>query len=130
MFVVRERAHAGLRPADGEYISMRDILLFRWPELTSLAVIVTLAIVPVGLVEHGPVLCTFRNLFGVRCPGCGLTRAFACILHGRLSDAWTYNPAGFVLLPAFVIWSIRNLAGAVIKIHTRRSQIVPQAKEA
>ncbi len=42
-----------------------------------------------------PGTCTFRKLTGVPCPGCGLTRSFVSMGHGQMSDAWSYNPAGF-----------------------------------
>jgi len=44
-----------------------------------------------------PETCSSRMLFGIDCPGCGMTRAFISISHGRLADAWHFNPASFLL---------------------------------
>lgn len=44
-----------------------------------------------------PDSCSSRRLLGVDCPGCGLTRAFICISHGQLSEAWKFNRASFVI---------------------------------
>ncbi len=44
-----------------------------------------------------PAVCTFRRIFGVDCPGCGLTRAFVAVAHGRLAAAWHYHPVGVLL---------------------------------
>jgi hypothetical protein len=44
-----------------------------------------------------PELCSFRRMTGLDCAGCGLTRCFISIGHGRLADAWRYHPAGFLL---------------------------------
>ena len=44
-----------------------------------------------------PELCSFRRILGIDCAGCGLTRSFISIGHGRLDDAWNYHPAGLVL---------------------------------
>ena len=44
-----------------------------------------------------PELCSFRRMLGIDCAGCGLTRSFISIGHGRLADAWSYHPAGLVL---------------------------------
>jgi hypothetical protein len=52
-----------------------------------------------------PGTCTFRRVTGIPCPGCGLTRSFISIAHGRLADAWRYNAAGllFFAVVAFQI---------------------------
>ena len=44
-----------------------------------------------------PTVCTFRRIFGMDCPGCGLTRAFVAMAHGRLAAAWHYHPVGVLL---------------------------------
>ena len=64
-----------------------------------------------------PSVCQFRNVTGLDCPGCGLTRAFVSIAHGRFAEAFTYNGASLLVF-AFVllqipyriaqIWRIRN----------------------
>jgi hypothetical protein len=49
-----------------------------------------------------PSTCTSRVLYGIECPGCGMTRAFVAISHGRFSRAWELNRASFVIY-AFVL---------------------------
>jgi hypothetical protein len=49
-----------------------------------------------------PGLCWFRRLLNINCPGCGLTRSFISVAHGRLSDAWYYNPVGPMLFAVVV----------------------------
>lgn len=44
-----------------------------------------------------PESCTARLFLGIHCPGCGLTRALISISHGQFTDAWKFNPAGFVV---------------------------------
>jgi uncharacterized protein DUF2752 len=44
-----------------------------------------------------PELCSFRRITGLDCAGCGLTRSFISIGHGRLAEAWHYHPAGLLL---------------------------------
>ena len=44
-----------------------------------------------------PQSCTWRMLFGVDCPGCGLTRALIAISAGQWWKAWNLNPASFVV---------------------------------
>jgi hypothetical protein len=42
-------------------------------------------------------LCQFKAVTGKPCPGCGLTRSFSAISHGRLREAAAFNPFGFPL---------------------------------
>ena len=37
-------------------------------------------------------VCMFHNLTGLDCPGCGMTRAAHALLHGRLYQAFRFNP--------------------------------------
>lgn len=49
-----------------------------------------------------PSLCGVRVITGAPCPGCGLTRCFVHMAHGRFRFAWQVSPAGtaFFLLVA------------------------------
>lgn len=64
-----------------------------------------------------PGLCMSKMLFGIDCPGCGLTRCFISVAHGDLRAAWGFNPAGLLFfalvvsqipLRAWQIWRIRH----------------------
>lgn len=51
--------------------------------------------------------CIFRNVTGLPCPGCGMTRGFVAMGHGRVAEAWGVNllaPAFFALCCAYVVW--------------------------
>ena len=41
--------------------------------------------------------CTFRTMFGVPCPSCGMTTSFAHFMHGRFVSAARSNMAGLLL---------------------------------
>ncbi len=47
-----------------------------------------------------PVVCPSRRLFGVSCPGCGMTRSVTHLLHGRLTKSWTTHRLGWLVLAA------------------------------
>lgn len=53
-------------------------------------------------IEDGPVLCPFRRLTGLPCPGCGLTRSWVYGAHGWWRDSFAANPFGLVALIAVV----------------------------
>ena len=41
-----------------------------------------------------PGTCTFKSMFGLDCPGCGLTRCFISMAHGDIGRAAHFNPVG------------------------------------
>ena len=68
--------------------------------------------------ENGPVLCVFRGLTGVPCPGCGLTRGVAWLMRGKIGRAAEYHPlAPLLAVEAVVGWV---LAGLVLAGFMRR----------
>lgn len=50
--------------------------------------------------------CFFRNIFGIRCPGCGLTRAFLSIFNLDFMSAFKYN---IISIPLFIFIIIVNI---------------------
>jgi hypothetical protein len=44
-----------------------------------------------------PETCTLHTRLGMDCPGCGLTRCFIHLAHGRFALAWGVNPVGILL---------------------------------
>ena len=71
------------------------------------AVLVLSFVIP----RHGTAvpICWFRGLFGVSCPGCGLSRSFANISQLHLGDAWGYHPFGVVFYPLVIFLAVANL---------------------
>jgi len=56
-------------------------------------------------VASGPTICPFRLATGLPCPGCGLTRSWVALAHGRVSDSFGANlfgPLAFGLAVAIV----------------------------
>lgn len=45
--------------------------------------------------------CVFHVLTGFDCPGCGSTRAMHALLHGRVGEAFRYNPMLFAAFGVF-----------------------------
>jgi hypothetical protein len=59
-----------------------------------------------------PVICPSRLLFGVNCPGCGMTRSVLLTLGGDLWGALDVNPAGPFLVAALVLLALQLLLAA------------------
>jgi hypothetical protein len=75
----------------------------RWSALGRVALALLspllLFLIPTRWIEAHPAPCLFRALLGVRCPGCGLTRAVSCAAHGRWRDAWRCNRLVALVVP-------------------------------
>lgn len=70
-------------------------------------VLLTSALLPLpngAHIANIPSICTFHNLTGLPCPGCGLTRSFVCCAHGRWVEAFVYHPAGPLFFAATIAW--------------------------
>ncbi len=65
-------------------------------------------------VSHGPILCPFRFLLGMPCPGCGLTRSFCAVSNGHLLAAVKYHLFGPLLFAACVA-AVPLLAAEMIR---------------
>lgn len=61
----------------------------------------------------GPVVCPFRLLTGLPCPGCGMTRAWVFAMHGQLRPALAANPFVVVALPAAIALIVGVAVAAV-----------------
>ena len=60
-----------------------------------------------------PESCSFHRMTGWDCPGCGMTRCFIHMAHGRLREAWSCHPVGTILfagLVALVPWHLFQIA--------------------
>ena len=58
----------------------------------------------------GPVLCPTALLFGLPCPGCGLTRALGHAIHGHVVQAFAFHPLWPLLLGYLVfLWAYQMI---------------------
>lgn len=70
---------------------------------------------PPDHIEDGPVVCPFRRLTGLPCPGCGLTRSWVYLAHARWADAVAAHPFGALAAVAALV-----LVVAVVVARARR----------
>ena len=85
-------------------------------------------------VEDGPVLCPFRRLTGLPCPGCGLTRSWVYLAHGWWREAFAAHPFGIVaalavvsLVVALVVARLRRRPPPSIDTFVRRPWVLAVA---
>jgi hypothetical protein len=78
-------------------------------------------------IESGRVLlfptCLYRAWFGVPCPTCGLTRAFAALSHGEIALGLRYHWLSPALYLLFWLGAIRGAGGMMraVSLLTRRT---------
>ena len=83
-----------------------------------------------------PSICSFKNMTGVDCPGCGLTRSWVTAMHGQFKDSLRFHRLGWLLmLFAFLqivrhgLWLARPLSRTSIDLWGRRldKSLIPLA---
>jgi hypothetical protein len=71
---------------------------------------VTLALALIGLVWLRFGLptpeCTWKNLTGIPCPGCGATRTVRHVMDGAIPDAFLMNPLFFAVAVGVAIYDV------------------------
>ena len=82
-------------------------------ELVAFAIIT--AVLVTSVVWHpaddgGFVLCLFRNMTGLPCPGCGLTRSFCAIAKGHVERGFAFHGLGPALFLVAVVYWMRGVA--------------------
>ena len=66
----------------------------------------------IGLYLRGPSgfpICLLHRLTGLDCPGCGMTRAVHSTLHGKIAEAFRFNPLGMLALPLTAGWLLLRI---------------------
>lgn len=74
-------------------------------------------VVTSGIIDYN---CIFKDLFGIRCPGCGLTRSFRSIFNLDFYSAFNYNILG---IPLFIV-GIVTYIGLIIDIIKNNNKTV------
>ena len=63
---------------------------------------------PSGIGTHqqlGLPPCTLQWVVGIRCPGCGMTTSWACLMDGRIGDGFRANSGGVLLCLIAIVFA-------------------------
>lgn len=60
-----------------------------------------------------PGLCLSKSLFGVECPGCGLTRSLVHFFHGDFGASWRAHRIGWIMAIAVLLQFPYRIAALV-----------------
>lgn len=62
-------------------------------------------LVPLNWLNEQHSICLIKNIFGVECFGCGITRAIISAIQFDLKSAFHYNHLIIIVLPIFIyVW--------------------------
>jgi hypothetical protein len=75
--------------------------------------LLSLSLAPESLWASLPAACLFRNIFGIECFGCGMTRALSAGLHGHFCRAVELNGGAALAFSGL-------LAGCALALLARR----------
>jgi len=72
----------------------------------------------VRIFNHPFTPCIFKNITGIACPSCGVTRSVLILLHGGLKSAILMNPLGLVVATIMAITPFWLLYDVLLKKNT------------
>ena len=64
--------------------------------------------------------CMIKELTGLQCPGCGITRAAHAALHGHFTEAYHYNLFFIVSIPYLIAIGMVSYVPALYNNHKLR----------
>ncbi|MFW5628679.1 MAG: DUF2752 domain-containing protein [Candidatus Cloacimonadaceae bacterium] len=86
-----------------------------------------LLILPAEAWDGGSSVCISKAIFGLKCPGCGITRAISSVLHLRFGDAFAHNPLIVIVFPLLCLiigrYLVRNIKIIYHAIHHKDNTI-------
>ena len=74
-----------------------------------LALPVILMALPIDYFDSGETVCVSQSIFGLECPGCGITRSIMHLIHGDLEGAIDYNVFVLLIFPVLALLWIREI---------------------
>ena len=76
---------------------------------------IVLFMVPLDWLNKQPTICLVKNIFGVNCFGCGITRAVISGVQLNFTKAFEYNKMVIIVLPMLIYVWFNNLRSLVQK---------------
>lgn len=74
-------------------------------------------------------ICLFHAVTGHPCLTCGATRSAIALYHGKVFDAWKWNPLAFVVYVTMAIFNAYALIAVMTSARRLRFLIAPREKK-
>lgn len=72
--------------------------------------------------------CIFKNITGIACPSCGVTRSVLLLIHGNVTFAILTNPLGLIVAAIMAITPLWMLYDVFLKRDTLHSSYLKTEK--
>lgn len=89
-----------------------------------------LIMLPSGFFDQGESICPSKLLFGVECPGCGMTRATMHMLHFEFHEAWAFNRLSVVLVPLLLFFYFSILVRFIRRVRNNGEKLPREKQQA
>jgi hypothetical protein len=100
-------------------MSKRDKITFIIRFMVYLAVILYSLF---GTIQDEWTICNFKNLTGLNCYTCGMTRAFMCFFRLDFVRAIKYNPLVIVFVPIFLFIALEDTMIFIYNLITNKTR--------
>jgi hypothetical protein len=91
-----------------------------YSQLSSIVILlmpILLYFIPIEWLNKQPSICLFKNIFGLDCYGCGITRAIISGVQLNLQGALEYNQMIVIVLPLLTYIWIRTVMSLIKTTH-------------
>ncbi|MBY0244007.1 MAG: DUF2752 domain-containing protein [Sphingobacteriaceae bacterium] len=84
---------------------MLQRIVFYTRVITTIVAPFVVLILPSNYFDKGESICLSKQLAGMECYACGLTRATVHFVHFEFQKAWEFNKLSFIVVPVlFLFW--------------------------
>lgn len=84
---------------------------------------------PEDMIFNSSSTCLIKKFFNVNCPGCGMSRAVWCILHGQYADALNHNKLSITVFFLLMYLMLKWAYVPAVKNPLSRQKILIAAKK-
>ena len=84
--------------------------------------------------EAGATFCLFKNVTGIPCPSCGVTRSVLLLIQGEVMQAMLTNPLGILAMillltiPCWILLDVIRNKTSLLVVYTRSEEMIRQQK--
>lgn len=96
---------------DNLFVQIKDFVVQnKWASIfivgsTTSYYIIMSSLQKLGIIDA---MCSFKNLTGLPCPGCGMTRACLCLMRLDFAGAIYYNPFSYLVIGGLAFVSMNE----------------------